>query len=117
MSKVRPKTRVSVARNLRALMELAHLSQRDLESKSGVSQRQISNILSQSTSCSVETAEALARPFGLEGWHLLLPDLPASLVASPSIGKLVSAYLHASAATRQYMDDIAAHESKLTNGD
>lgn len=77
---------------------------------SGVSQRQISNILSQSTSCSVETADALAKAFKLHGWHLLLPTLPADLERSASLQRLVEAYMHSGAATRDYLDSIADRE-------
>jgi transcriptional regulator with XRE-family HTH domain len=96
-------------------MELMEMSQRDLETKSGVSQRQISNILTQSTSCSIETADALAAAFGLVGWHLLIPDLPNELLRSTSIGKLVTAYVRASDDTRHYMDQVAEREGKYRN--
>ena len=95
-------------------MERAGWSQRDLASKSGISQRQISNILTMSTSCSVETAEALAKPFGLQGWHMALPNLPADLVQSTSIARLVSAYIAGNEAARDYLDSIATRE--LANG-
>lgn len=113
--KARPRTRVTISRNLRAIMELTDMSQRDLEAKSGVSQRQISNILTQSTSCSIETADALAASFGLVGWHLLIPDLPKELLQSTSIGKLVTSYVRASDDTRHYMDQIADREGKYRN--
>ncbi len=107
----RPRTRDIVAANLAALMGHAQWSQRDLEAKSGVSQRQISNILTRSTSCSVETADALARAFGLEGWHLLVKDLPDDLVHSVSIAKLVAAYIQAGQETRNYIDTVAQRET------
>lgn len=93
-------------------MDRKQWSQRDLAGKSGVSQRQISNILQMTTTCSVETADALALPFGLEGWHLLLPRLPLDLVHSPSIGRLVKAYTEASDIVRAYFDTIAIREGK-----
>lgn len=110
-AKQRPRTRGSIARNLRLLIDHAHWTQRDLETRSGVSQRQISNILTQTTSCSTETADALAKPFGLEGWHLLIPNLPLDLVHSPSIAKLVAAYIRAGQDTRDFIDSVAEREA------
>ena len=99
-------------------MVRASMTQRDLSAASGVSQRQISNILSETTTCSVETADALAAAFKLVGWHLLIPDLPSELLNSPSLNRLVSAYVHASEDTRHYMDQVAEREGKYTvNGE
>jgi len=110
MAQPRPRTRETLARNLRVLMDRAEWSQRDLAAQSKVSQRQISNILSMTTSCSVETAEALAKPFGLQGWHLVLPNLPVDLVQSTSIARLVSAYIAAQGPSRAFMDSLADRE-------
>lgn len=110
MRSSRPKTRQSVAKNLQVLMAHAGWSQRDLAAKAKVSQRQISNILSQATSCSVETADALAAAFGLQGWHLLLPNLPDDLAESPSIARLVEAYIGSDPAGRAYLNSIADRE-------
>lgn len=90
-------------------------TQRDLERESGVSQRSISNILRQEQSPSVEVADALAKPFGLEGWHLILPNLPLDLVHSRSIANLVSAYTKGTDATRTFLDSIADRELKQSN--
>lgn len=110
MSNPRPRTRDAISRNLKMLMAHADYSQRDLAAKSGVSQRQISNILSGATSCSIEVADALGKAFNLNGWQLMIHDLPEALVDSPSISRLVDSYIHASAAARLYMDEIAARE-------
>jgi transcriptional regulator with XRE-family HTH domain len=113
MAQKRPRTRETIARNLRILMDRSSWSQRDMAAKSGVSQRQISNILQSSSSCSTETADALAKAFGLEGWHLMLPRLPLDLVHSTSIQKLVIAYTNASETTRAYMDSIVEREGAV----
>ena len=47
----RPATRETLARNLKALMDEAKWNQVELSKRSGVSQRQISNILRQETGC------------------------------------------------------------------
>lgn len=87
-------------------------NQSELARQSKVSQRHISDILSGNTECTYPIAVMLAAPFGLEGWHLQLPDLPKDLVASPSIARLVSAYIKADAAGRKFLD--AAVEAART---
>lgn len=108
----RPKTQDSVAANLRRLMAMVHWSQVKLAKESGVSQTHISAILRGDSSCTVETAEALAKAFGLKGWHLLIPNLPDELVSSPSLFRLVEAYIHSNAAGREFLDAAANRELK-----
>lgn len=110
MGSKRPRTRVTLARNLRTLMDKANWSQRDLEARSGVSQRQISNILTESTSCSVETAEALGRAFGLTGWQLLLPDMPMNGLRMRGVEQLLSTYMLTDEETRDFIDTIVKRE-------
>lgn len=110
----RPNTANSVAKNLRALMDSTGWNQSELARRSDVSQRHISDILGGKSFCTVPVANQLAAPFGLTGWHLLLPDLPTDLVASPAIGRLVAAYIKADAAGREFLDAAGVRESKRT---
>lgn len=108
----RPITANSVAKNLKALMEGAGWNQTELARRSGVSQRHISDILNGHAHCTVPFANELAGPFNLHGWHLLLPDLPTDLVASPAIAKLVAAYINADEAGREFLDAAGERELK-----
>lgn len=107
----RPTTRETLARNLRVLMGMRDWSQVDLAKKSGVSQRMISHVLKQTTGCSVETADALAKPFNLAGWHLLIPNLPDEILRSPTLSKLVQDYLTATDAGRVMIAMVADREA------
>jgi transcriptional regulator with XRE-family HTH domain len=111
MAKPRPRTRTTLARNLAVLMEMHGWSYRALAARCGVSPRQIGNILNEDSSCTTETADAIASAFGLEGWHLLLPDLPAELVDSPTIGRLVRAFIGADADGRELLVRMAQREA------
>lgn len=113
MAPQRPNTRMILAAKLKALMEESGMTQRELASKSGVSQRQISNIVRGENSCSVEIAEALAKPFGLTGWQLIAPNIPAAHKYAPALNRLVSAYALASDDVRNYFDSIVDREKKL----
>lgn len=109
----RPVIASSVSKNLRMLLDLTmDGNQSELARQSGVSQRHISDIINGRTECTYPIAAALAGPFGLEGWHLQLPGLPKDLVASPSIARLVAAYINADDAGREFMDAAAAREAK-----
>ena len=111
MANPRPRTRDVLSRNLRALMDRHEMSERALAQSSGVSQGQINNILNQRTSCSIETAEALAHVFGLTGWHLLLHGLPDELLSSPSISRMVDAYVRMNGEGRELIDAMIRREA------
>jgi transcriptional regulator with XRE-family HTH domain len=112
MSIKRPATRETLARNLQMLMEVRGWTQTSLAQKSGVSQRQISNILNAKTGCSVEHADALAKAFGLHGWHLIMPSLPEDLV-NGALSRLLDNYLASSTEGRAAIDHLAELERKV----
>lgn len=109
----RPLIASSVSKNLRVLLEaVMDNNQSELARASGVSQRHISDVLNGHSECTVPMANKLAAPFGLTGWHLMLPDLPKDLVGSPAIAKLVAAYIKADAAGREFLDAAGEREAK-----
>lgn len=110
MANPRPRTRDILARNLRALLDRHEMSEKALSLSSGVSQSQINNILNVRTSCSIETAEALANVFGLTGWHLLLHNLPDDLLSSTAPARLVDSYLRMNGEGREIIDAIVRRE-------
>jgi len=111
MAVKRPATRETLARNLLALMDQAGWNQVELSRRSGVSQRQISNILRQQSGCSVEHADALARAFGLSGWHLIMPTLRKDVQAG-AVALLIDRYAQASVEGRSAIDRVAELESR-----
>ena len=110
MANPRPRTRDILARNLRALMDRHEMSERALAQSSGVSQGQINNILNARSSCTIETAEALGQVFGLTGWHLLLHGLSDDLLSSPTIAKMVDAYVKMNGEGREIIDAMIRRE-------
>jgi transcriptional regulator with XRE-family HTH domain len=87
-------------------------NQSELARRSGVSQRHISDIVNGRTECTAPVMNDLAAPFGLKGWHLMLPNLSKDLIASPAIGKLVEAYINADEAGREFLDAAGERELK-----
>lgn len=107
----RPAVSATLAANIRALMDKRAWTQTELESKSGVSQRHISNVLNQRTGCSAETADALASAFGLPGWLLLVPGLSLELLDSHSVLLLVKSFVDAGPEGRELVARLAEREA------
>lgn len=102
----------TIAHNVRALMDMRKWSEYDLEKASGVAQKTINNVLNKRTFCGIDTADSLAHAFGLQGWHLLIPELPDELLDSPSLAKLVGDWAHASDEGRKHIAHVAEQEAK-----
>jgi transcriptional regulator with XRE-family HTH domain len=57
---------------LKELMRHRGWTQRDLSMASGISQRQISNLVKGTQSATLDTAEAIAPAFDVQTWHTLI---------------------------------------------
>ena len=117
----RRKPRETLAQNVNELMRRGKLVQRDLAKMSGVSQRTISNICNpDGPSPTLESVDAVAAAFGLDGWHLIMPTLVDDLAGDTTIAALFSAYEHASAEGRRHIVRVAEREAEYrmaSNGD
>ena len=105
-------TKEILSSNLRALIDLHEWSERALAEKSKVAQKTINKILNQESSPTVETTEKLAKAFGLNGWQLMVPNLPTDLLESQSLQVLLENYVSASGAGREYINRVAAKEAE-----
>ena len=101
-----------LARNLSYLMKKNEVSERTLEKLSGVSQKQINNIRNEVHTPSLDTIEKIATVFGIAGWHMIMPELPESLLESPAIENLVKSYTKASEEGREVILKLAEREGK-----
>jgi len=84
MAKIRS-SRDVIARNLSNLMEVTpHLnSQPKVAARSGLGQTSIGRILRKEAGATIDSLDLIARAFGVEPWHLLVPNLdPARLPKS-----------------------------------
>jgi transcriptional regulator with XRE-family HTH domain len=110
----RPHPKATLATNLRHLMDLRGYSEAALARISDVSQKGINKILNQKGSATLDTLDKLAAAFGLNSWHLLMPDLPEELLSSKSLEKLYSSYRKAGPEGRKYIDHVAEREAEYT---
>jgi transcriptional regulator with XRE-family HTH domain len=85
--------RETLATNLIALMERRGWTQKQLEAKSGVSQRHISSVRRATADCTTEILDSLGAAFGIPGWLLLVPGMPSEVLDSPEIPALVERYI------------------------
>lgn len=111
--------RESLAVNLRHLMDLNDYVEDDVARLAKVSQKTINNILNKTTSVTLDKVEAVAAVFGLSGWQLILPNLPAELAEGGSIAKLYKGYIKATPEGRQHIEMVAQREAAYSgnNGD
>jgi len=109
----RPLPRTTLAKNLTSLMRRHHLTQAALAKKAGISQRTISNLLNpDSHSPTLESVDAAAAAFGLEGWHLIMPGLLDDLDNGGRIAELVEAYVQSSPDGRDLIQKVAQREAE-----
>jgi transcriptional regulator with XRE-family HTH domain len=102
----------SLAQNLTLLMQLTNMKKPELSRKSGVSPRMIAYILNAERRATIETVDDLAKVFGLEGWHLIMPSLPKDLKTSKALQRLVENYIESSGEGRGMIDMVAEREAK-----
>jgi transcriptional regulator with XRE-family HTH domain len=67
--------RQTLSVNVRACLLERRWSESELARRSGVSQKQINNIVRQRTGCGVELLHELGRALGVPYWLLLVPSL------------------------------------------
>lgn len=84
-----------LARNLRALMDARDWNQSELDRRSGVSQRHISDILNLKTDATAGVIDKLAKAFGRPGYELLIEGLDAEIYGADAsnLDSIVSAYV------------------------
>lgn len=108
----RPRTEETLAVNLRFLMSLHGWSEPELARRSGVAQKTINNILHKVYRAKIETADQLAKAFGLEGWHLILPNLIQDIQSGSTITRLIAAYLESPEDGQKIILGIAEREAQ-----
>lgn len=107
----RKEPRRALADNVRYLMQKHGDNQKSLAERSGVSQSNISYVVSSDRHVRLDTVDAIAAAYGLEGWHLINPNLPNDLLESKTLQKLIRTYIDSSPEGRALIDAVAERES------
>lgn len=101
-----------VARNLAELLRVTEMSKTDLSRKSGVSLRSIYYALSQERIVGIDTVDALARVFGLSGYHLQMPEFDFKAMKSGKLDALIKGYIEGDEDGRMLMEAQAKYSVK-----
>lgn len=114
----KPTPSETLAQNLQMLLELApeKKSLDWLSRRSGVSKRMIQYLLKCERTATIDTIEALAKPFNLAGWQLLISGLRADLINNGTIPRLIENFANSSNEGRMVINRIAEQEAKYGNG-
>ncbi len=107
------KTLNTLAQNIRMLMKHYQQSQEALAKKTGISQKTICNMINPGATKkgpAIDNVTAIAKAYGLETWHLLVPNQPIETLLSKSIEKLIDNYTLVSNEGRQNLDRISERE-------
>jgi len=104
----------ALADNVRRLMDANKLTQKQLATRTGVSQKSISDLLNYGGSVSKEprlgTIEKIAKGFGIPPWQLQIPELPVELLRNHSVGKVLENYRDAEPVGRENIRRVAEGE-------
>lgn len=104
------KTADIVVNNIKMLLQKTGWSVPELEKKSGVPKRTIYAYLKKERKPSVEITDEIAQGFGLNGWHLLLPNLEYDIAKNSHLDGLIDKYISAAEETKGYIDSILDRE-------
>ena len=108
----RTPTKRVLSRNLRHLMKMRDWTQQDLSKKSGVSQRTISNMLTEEKVPTLDTVDKVAAAFGLNLWHMIMPKLVEDLENGSSIRGLIDDYFGSDPAGKRLILQVADREAE-----
>jgi transcriptional regulator with XRE-family HTH domain len=106
-----------IAGNVKRLMQHAdNMTQVELANKTKISQRTISNVINPGSVGSVTTTtiEKLAKFFGLEPYHLMIPNLPIEELLNKRIEKVIECYSQSTPDGRENIKRIAENEVRYS---
>jgi transcriptional regulator with XRE-family HTH domain len=112
VSKSRPHTTETLARNLNFLMEKYGYSEKEMERRSKVSAKTINNMRNAKHTATIENTEKVAAVFGLSGWQLIVPGLAADLVESKDLSATMANYAAADDEGRKAIARLAEREAQ-----
>ena|SRR5579859_3727558 len=104
-------TRQRIAKNLDFLMRKFERNELDVAKAAKMSQKTVNNLLHNRHPAKVDTVERIAKAFSLEGWQLLLPELPETIDQLESTKRLMENYLESSSEGQKIIAQIAEREA------
>jgi transcriptional regulator with XRE-family HTH domain len=107
----------NLARNLKYLMDRHGLNAPELAErlKGKVSKSTLHYILTKEKVAKIDTADHIARVFGLSGWNLISPTLIQDMDNSPTLSKLITDYQRADQDGRRHIEQVADREARYVD--
>ena len=99
-----PVLRHTVAQNLRAVLNRREWSESELARRTGISQKQINNIVRERYGCSVEAMHTIGRALDIPFWLLTMSGSSESDVLPTRVERLAYAYLSCNERERADLD-------------
>lgn len=107
-----PDAKAIVARNVRAIMEEMDWTQKDLQARSGVAQKTISNIV-RTGSTTTGRLDAIAMAVGLPGWALMITPFPG-IQHVRGLAEVAALYLACDEEGKRQIARVASAEARYT---
>lgn len=117
MATQRPLPRQTLAKNLRALMARAEISAPEVARRAGVDAKTLNNMIHGRYDPRPEKVEQVAAVFGLQNWHLLMPNLPVDSLQTSALAELIANYALASAEGRDSISRVAEMAARYHKGE
>lgn len=83
------------------------MSELDVARASRVSKKSINNMLNAKHAPNLDNVESVAQVFGLNLWHLIMPNLTDDLIDSHKIDELITQYGQADERGRESINRVA----------
>jgi len=101
-------------RNLETLLNQFGWSNRELSRRTNgeVSDRYIGMLRAGDYVPTIEMAESIGQAFGLDGWHMIRPNLVYELAKSGQLDRLLDGYCESERKARDYIDSIIEREAQ-----
>ena len=98
-------------------MRIFKLTQTQLAKKTGVAQKTINNIINLHQRPNIETIDKVAKGFGMEGWHLIMPATDDELQDPVNIEKVIESYRLSSVEGKKHIYMVAEREAYYGSGE
>lgn len=107
----------NLARNLKYLMDRNGDNTASLAEKlkGRVSKTTIHYLLTKERIAKVDTADHIARVYGLSGWNIISPTLISDLENSPALSRLLDDYSRADSDGRKHIEQVADREARYVD--
>ena len=112
----RPKPRVTLARNLKALLCASGMKSPEVAKAAGVDAKTMNNMLNGRYDPRPEKVDQVAAVFGLNGWQLLIPDLPEDMLRNGKLEQLIANYVSAGTEGRDSIHRVAEMAARYKKG-